>query len=59
VEQVVDLGEARVDPDDAGGALGEQIVAKAASAVHLDEQAAQLAQRVVTCLAERPALTAK
>jgi len=40
MEKVVDLGEARVDADDAGAALGEQVLAETAAAVHLDEQPA-------------------
>ena len=40
-------------------ALGEQVVAEAAAPVHLDEQAAEVAQRVVACLAERAALAAE
>ena len=58
-EQVVDLGEARVDADDRRGALGEQVVAEAAAPVHLDEQAAELAQRVLARLQQRAPLTAE
>ena len=49
-------GEASVDAHDSGGALGQEVVAKAAAAVHLDEQAAQLAERVGARLQERAAL---
>jgi hypothetical protein len=45
MEERLDLGEAAVDPDDSRGTLGQQVVTEAASAVHLDEQAAELADR--------------
>ena len=56
---VVDLGEARVDADDRRGALGEQVVAEAAAPVHLDEQAAEVAQRVLAGLQQRAPLAAE
>jgi hypothetical protein len=44
VEQLVDLGEPRVDPDHVRTPLRKEIVAEAAAAVHLDEQAAEVAE---------------
>src|SRR5262249_39442944 len=42
VEQAVNLGKPGVDADDRRRPLGEQVVAKAAAPVHLDEEAAQV-----------------
>lgn len=44
VEEVIDLGESRVDPDELGTTLLRQVVAKGAATVHLDHQAAQVAE---------------
>ena len=59
VEQLCDLGEACIDSDNCCSALGEQIVAKAAAAVHLDEQAAEIVQGVVARLQEGTTLAAQ
>jgi hypothetical protein len=48
MEQIVDLGEARIDPDHARRPLGQQIVPEAAAPVHLDHQAAEVAQGFLT-----------
>jgi hypothetical protein len=47
VEEILDLGQPRVDSDDYRGPLGEQVVAEAAAAVHLEQEAAEVAQLVV------------
>jgi hypothetical protein len=56
VEERLDLGEATVDPDDPRGTLGQEVVPEAASAVHLDEQAAELTEGFLTRLQERAPL---
>lgn len=56
VQERLDLGEARVDPDDRRRPLSEQVVPEPASSVHLDEQAAEVAQRVLARLQEGAAL---
>ncbi len=53
MQQVLDLGEARVDPDDDRRPFGEQVVAEAAAAIHLDEQPADVAKGVVARFQER------
>ena len=59
MKELLDLAEACVDPDDDRGALLEEVVAKAAAAVHLDEQPAEIAQRVLARLQQSPALAAQ
>jgi hypothetical protein len=59
VQKRCDLGEACVDADDRRRTLGQQVVAKAAAAVHLDEQAAQLTERRLARLQQRAALAAE
>ena len=54
VEQVSISARRASIPTIAGGALGEQVVAEAAAPVHLDEQPAELAQRVLARLAAAP-----
>jgi hypothetical protein len=52
MEELFDLGQARIDSDHCGSTFGEQVVAEAASAVHLDQQAPEVAERVLACLQE-------
>ncbi len=59
MEEVFDLGESRVDAHDRGAPLREQVLAEPAAPIHLDEQPAQLDERLVAGLAEHPALAAK
>ena len=59
VEELVDLGEAGVDPDHRRRPLGEQVVAEAAAAVHLDQQSAEVAQRILAGLQQRAAFPAQ
>jgi hypothetical protein len=56
IEQRFDLGDASVDSDDLRRPLRQQVVAEPAAPVHLDEQAAQVAQRILACLQEGAAL---
>jgi hypothetical protein len=56
VQERFDLCEPPVDADDRRCALGQQVVAEAASPVHLDQQAAELAQRFLARLQQRAAL---
>jgi hypothetical protein len=56
VQERLDLGEAAIDPDDGRRALGQQVIAEAAPAIHLDEQAAELGQRLLARLEERAPL---
>jgi hypothetical protein len=48
LQELVDLGQPGVDPDDGGGALGEEVVAEASTAVHLDQQPTEVAQLALT-----------
>jgi len=57
-QELVDLRESCVDADDRSRPLSEQIVAKAAAPVHLDEQAAEVTQLIVPDAGERAALAA-
>jgi hypothetical protein len=59
MEERLDLGDARVDADHLGRTLGQQVVTEAAAAVHLDEEAAQVAQQVLARLQQGAALTPK
>jgi len=59
VEEVLDLGDAGVDPDDRRCPFREQVVAEASAPVHLDEEAAEVAQRIFTRLQEGTALAAE
>jgi hypothetical protein len=59
VEQGVDLGEPRVDADDRRRPLGEQVIAKTAAPVHLDEEAAQVGDCVGACLEQCAPLAAE
>jgi hypothetical protein len=59
VQQVLDLGEASVDPDHAGAPFGEQILPEPASAVHLDEQAAELGDCLGAGLLQQASLAAE
>jgi hypothetical protein len=59
VQEVFDLGEARVDPDHAGAALGKQILPEPASSIHLDEQAAQLGECFGAGLLQQASLATK
>jgi len=59
VQEVLDLGETRIDPDDPCAPLGEQVLPEAAAAVHLDEQAAELAERLGTGLLQQAPLAAQ
>jgi hypothetical protein len=59
VQELFDLREPRIDSHNRGGTLGEQVVAEAASPVHLDEEAAEVAERILARLHERPALAAE
>jgi hypothetical protein len=59
VQELLDLREACVDPDDLRSALGEQVVAKPSAPVHLDEEAADLAEGGLAGLQERTALAPK
>jgi hypothetical protein len=56
VEERLDLGDPGVDPDDLGGPLRKQVVAEAAAAVHLDEEAAEIAQHILARPQEGSAL---
>jgi 3-hydroxybutyryl-CoA dehydrogenase len=56
VQQVVDLDEPRVDADEHGARLREQVLAEAAAAVELDEQAAEIAKLLLADPEERPLL---
>ena len=56
MQEVLDLGEARVDPDHAGAPFGEQILPEPTSAVHLDEQAAELGECLGTGLLQQASL---
>ena len=56
MQELLDLAEARVDADDDRGPLLQEVVAKPAAPVHLDEQAAEIAQRVLARFQQRPAL---
>jgi len=53
----LDFGDARIDPDDLRRPLREQVVAEPAAPVHLDEQSAEITQRVLARLQEGAALT--
>ena len=57
MEERFDLGDARVDPDHLGRALGQQVVTEPAAAIHLDQETAQVAQQILTRLQERATLT--
>jgi hypothetical protein len=59
VQELFDLREPRIDSYNRGSTLGEQVVAEAAAAVHLDEEAAEIGERVLARLQERPTLAAK
>ena len=56
MQESLDLSQTPVDPDDTRGALGQEVVAEPAAAIHLDEQAAERGQSVGPCLQERAAL---
>jgi hypothetical protein len=59
MEERLDVGDPGVDPDDLRGSLGEQVVAEPATAVHLDKEAAEVAQHVLARLEQSPALAPK
>ena len=59
VQELFDLREPRIDPHNRGGTLCEQVVAEAASPVHLDEEAAEVGERVLARPQERAALAAE
>ena len=56
VQELVDLGEAGVDPDHLGAALVQEVVAPGAAAVHLDREAAEVAEPLVADTQEGPPL---
>jgi hypothetical protein len=56
VQERLDLREARVDADDRRRTFRQQVIAKGAAAIHLDEQAAELAERRLARLEERTPL---
>ena len=59
VEQLVDLGEPRVDADELRAALVQEVFAKAAAAVDLDQQPAEVAELLLADLQKRAALAAE
>jgi len=59
VQELLDLAEPGVDAHDDGGPLLQEVVAKTAAAVHLDDQAAEIPECVVARLQERPPLAAQ
>ena len=59
MEELVDLGQPCVDPDDRRRTLGEQVVAEAAAAIHLDQQATEVRDDVCARLDERAPLAAQ
>jgi hypothetical protein len=56
VQERLDFGDASVDPDDLRRSFRKQVVPETATPVHLDEQAAQVAQRILARLQEGAAL---
>jgi hypothetical protein len=59
MEECLDLGDARVDADHLGRALGQQVVTEAAATVHLDEETAEVAEQVLARFQQCAALTPK
>ena len=59
MKQGFDLREPRVDADDRGCALGQEVVAERTAPVHLDEQAPEFAQRIFARLEEGAPLAAE
>ena len=56
LEQRVDLARARLDRDELGAALDDERLVEVIAAVHLEREAAELAQPVLAEEQERPAL---
>ena len=59
MEDLVDLGQAGVDPHELGAGLGEEVFAEAAAAVELDEEPTEVAELLVADAEERPVLPAE
>ena len=57
MQKLVDLGQPRVDADELGAALGEQVLAEAAAPVELDQQPAEVAQLLLADVQERALLS--
>jgi len=47
VQELVDLGQAGVDPHEFGASLGKEVFAEAPTAVELDEEPAEVAELLI------------